>query len=47
MVKDTQDASHTYQYLLSELNRIQTIAGTLSVIENQHFKELTNIAMIN
>ena len=27
----------------SELNRIQTIAGTLASIETQHFKDLTNM----
>ncbi|NSL53354.1 hypothetical protein HR057_16605 [Bacillus sp. P2(2020)] len=33
----------TLSYLTSELNRIQTIAGTLSSIEEQHYKDLTSI----
>lgn len=34
---------NTLSYLSSELNRIQTIAGTLSSIETQHHKDLTNM----
>ena len=30
-------------YFRSELNRIQTIAGTLSSIEQQHFQDLTDM----
>jgi hypothetical protein len=33
----------TFSYLSSELNRIQTVAGTLSSIETQHYKDLTNM----
>lgn len=29
-------------YIHSELHRVQTIAGTLSTIETQHFNDLTN-----
>lgn len=30
-------------YVCSELNRIQTIAGTLAGVEQQHFQELTDL----
>ncbi len=33
----------TLSYLSSEINRIQTIAGTLSTVENEHYKALTNL----
>jgi hypothetical protein len=41
--QDTRDTKNTLSYIHSELNRIQTIAGTLSTIETQHYKDLTNI----
>lgn len=37
-----QDFKNTLSYLRSELNRIETMAGTLSTIENEHFHRLTN-----
>lgn len=39
----TKSLQHTLSYLSSELNRIQTLAGTLSTVEAQHFKDLTNM----
>lgn len=33
----------TLSYLSSEINRIQTIAGTLSTVEHEHYKALTNL----
>lgn len=38
-----QKLEQTLSYLSSEINRIQTIAGTLSIVENEHYKELTNL----
>lgn len=38
-----QDVNQTLQYIQSELNRIQTIAGTLASIENKHAQELTSM----
>ncbi|RKD25999.1 hypothetical protein BEP19_03480 [Ammoniphilus oxalaticus] len=43
MEQNKRDLNQTYQYFQSELNRIQTIAGTLSTIEDQHVKDLTNM----
>lgn len=43
MEQNKPNIDQTYQYFQSELNRIQTIAGTLSNIENQHAKDLTNM----
>lgn len=43
MNTDAQSMKNTLSYIQSELNRIQTIAGTLSTIESQHYKDLTNI----
>ncbi|WP_017755462.1 hypothetical protein [Calidifontibacillus oryziterrae] len=34
---------NTLTFLSSELNRIQTVAGTLSTVESQHYKDLTNM----
>lgn len=39
----SEQLQQTLSYLSSELNRIQTIAGTLSTVETQHHKDLTNI----
>ncbi len=43
MAEKTQHTAQSLSYIRSELNRIQTIAGTLSSIENQHFQDLTNL----
>jgi myo-inositol catabolism protein IolC len=37
-----QDLKNTLTYIHSELNRIETIAGTLSSVERDHFNRLTN-----
>lgn len=37
-----QDLKHTLSYIHSELNRIETMAGTLASIEREHFKKLSN-----
>lgn len=37
-----QDLKHTLTYLQSELYRIETMAGTLSTIERDHYNKLTN-----
>ncbi|MFD0868297.1 MULTISPECIES: hypothetical protein [Paenibacillus] len=41
---DTHDNSFndSLEYVHHELQRLQTIAGTLSTIETRHFKDLTN-----
>ncbi|GIP34720.1 hypothetical protein [Paenibacillus sp. J2TS4] len=31
------------EYVHHELQRVQTIAGTLSAVETRHFKDLTNL----
>lgn len=36
-----QDLKHTLSYLSSELNRMETMAGTLSTVERQHYHKLT------
>lgn len=36
------DLTNTLSYLHSEINRIQTMAGTLSATERDHFKTLSN-----
>ncbi|MFC7440400.1 hypothetical protein [Laceyella putida] len=41
-MENVQDLKHTLSYLHSELNRIETMAGTLSTIEREHFNRLTN-----
>ncbi|MEW9671923.1 hypothetical protein [Ammoniphilus sp. 3BR4] len=43
MEQGTLDMKNTISYISSELNRIQTIAGTLSTIETQHYKDLTRM----
>lgn len=43
MTQETTDTKNTLAYIHSELNRIQTIAGTLSTIETQHHKDLTDV----
>jgi anti-sigma28 factor (negative regulator of flagellin synthesis) len=37
-----QELKHTLSYLHSELNRLETMAGTLSTVEEDHFRKLTN-----
>lgn len=37
-----QDLQNTLSYIQSELNRIETMAGTLSTIERDHFTALSN-----
>ncbi|WP_124728539.1 hypothetical protein [Staphylospora marina] len=37
-----QDLKHTLSYLHSELNRIETMAGTLASVEQEHFNRLSN-----
>ncbi|MBA4542620.1 hypothetical protein I8U17_06180 [Thermoactinomyces sp. CICC 10521] len=41
-MKSNQDLKHTLSYLHSELNRIETMAGTLATIEQEHYGKLTN-----
>lgn len=37
-----QDLKNTLSYIHSELLRIETMAGTLSTIEREHYNKLTN-----
>jgi myo-inositol catabolism protein IolC len=37
-----QDLKNTLSYIHSELNRIETMAGTLSTVEREHYNKLTN-----
>lgn len=37
-----KDLEHTLSYLHAELLRIETMAGTLSTIEREHYNKLTN-----
>lgn len=41
-MNDREQLQQTLAYLSSELNRIQTVAGTLSTVERQHYNALTN-----
>ncbi|MFD1707713.1 hypothetical protein ACFSCZ_13380 [Siminovitchia sediminis] len=41
-MENYQDLKNTLAYLHSEINRIETMAGTLSTVEREHFKKLTN-----
>lgn len=41
-MENTQDLKQMLSYLHSELNRIETMAGTLSTIETAHYNRLTN-----
>ncbi|MCF6093772.1 hypothetical protein L1765_07235 [Microaerobacter geothermalis] len=43
MADQMEDLKNTLTYIYSELNRIQTIAGTLSTIENRHYRDLLNM----
>jgi myo-inositol catabolism protein IolC len=40
-MENVQNLKHTLSYIHSELNRIETMAGTLSSIERDHFNKLT------
>jgi hypothetical protein len=42
-MQETTNMNQTLSYIHSELNRVQTIAGTLSTVETQHYKDLTNM----
>ena len=37
-----KDLDNTLTYIHSELNRMETMAGTLATVENEHYKKLTN-----
>ncbi len=37
-----EDLKHTLSYIHAELLRIETMAGTLSTIERDHYNKLTN-----
>ena len=37
-----QELQNTLSYIQSELNRIETMAGTLSTVEQDHFNTLSN-----
>ncbi len=39
---EMNDVKHVMQYLHSEITRIETMAGTLSSIEREHYQKLTN-----
>lgn len=39
----SEQLQQTLSYLSSEINRIQTIAGTLSTVETEHHQALTNM----
>ncbi|MBN2982582.1 MULTISPECIES: hypothetical protein [Cohnella] len=39
-MEQMQELKNTLSYLHSELNRIETMAGTLSTIEHDHFTKL-------
>ncbi len=39
---EVQDLKNTLSYIHSELNRIETITGTLSTVEREHYNKLTN-----
>lgn len=43
MEQQPTDQKHTLSYIKSELNRIQTIAGTLSTVESKHHTDLMNM----
>jgi len=43
-VETNQWPTQQLAYVRSELNRIQTIAGTLASIEQQHFQDLMDMA---
>jgi len=38
----SKDLKNALSYIQSELNRIETMAGTLAVVEREHYNKLTN-----
>jgi hypothetical protein len=40
---NNEELKNTLSYIKSELDRVQTIAGTLSGVETQHYKDLTDV----
>ncbi|KRE49616.1 hypothetical protein [Paenibacillus sp. Soil522] len=36
------DVKHVLNYLQSEITRIETVSGTLSSVEREHYQKLTN-----
>lgn len=43
MQSPNMDMDQTLTYIHSELNRVQTIAGTLASVETQHYQDLTDM----
>jgi hypothetical protein len=43
MMDQQRQMNTTLSYIEAELNRIQTIAGTLAGIERQHYQDLINM----
>lgn len=43
MAQQSNIEQNNLSFIKSELNRIQTIAGTLSTIENEHYKRLMDM----
>lgn len=41
-MEKSQELKHVLTYIQSELNRMETMAGTLSSIEQTHYDKLTN-----
>lgn len=41
-MQNVEELKNVLSYIHSELNRIETMAGTLAVIEQDHYKKLTN-----
>jgi len=41
-MENVQELKNTLSYLHSELNRLETMAGTLSTVERDHYNKLTN-----
>lgn len=39
---ETKELANTLTYLRSEIYRIETMAGTLSSVEREHYRTLTN-----
>ncbi|MFD1953013.1 hypothetical protein ACFSL6_02180 [Paenibacillus thailandensis] len=39
---NVQELKNTLSYLHSELNRLETMAGTLATVERDHYQKLTN-----
>jgi hypothetical protein len=41
-MENFKDLENTLAYICSELNRIETMAGTLATIERDHYNKLSN-----